>query len=55
MRSKIILGKLLLEDNDLILLDEPTNFLDQSHIDWLAKFLNEYNNAFVVVTHNEAF
>src|SRR5690554_1548255 len=55
MRSKIILGKLLLEDNDLILLDEPTNFLDQSHIDWLAKFLNEYNNAFIVVTHNETF
>lgn len=55
MRSKIILAKLLLEDNDLILLDEPTNFLDINHIEWLAKFLKEYQQAFVVVTHNEEF
>ena len=55
MRSKIILGKLLLEENDLILLDEPTNFLDKSHIDWLTKFLNEYDGAFIVVTHDEVF
>lgn len=55
MRSKIILGKLLLEDNDIILLDEPTNFLDKEHIKWLEAFLKEYNNAFIVVSHNEPF
>lgn len=55
MRSKVILGKLLLEDNDLLLLDEPTNFLDISHIDWLTKFLNSYQKAYIVISHNEEF
>lgn len=55
MRSKVILGKLLLENNDLILLDEPTNFLDQVHIEWLTKFLKEYEKSFIVVSHNEKF
>ena len=55
MRSKIILGKLLLENNDLILLDEPTNFLDTEHIKWLEEFLNGYDSAFLVVSHSESF
>jgi ATPase subunit of ABC transporter with duplicated ATPase domains len=49
MRSKIILGKLLLEEADVLLLDEPTNFLDIKHIEWLTKFLQSYANAFIVV------
>ncbi len=53
MRAKIILGKLLLEDSDVLLLDEPTNFLDVKHIEWLTKFLNNYEKAFIVVSHHE--
>ncbi|MFA5481870.1 MAG: ABC-F family ATP-binding cassette domain-containing protein [Bacilli bacterium] len=55
MRAKIILGKLLLEEADVLLLDEPTNFLDVKHIEWLARFLNSYEKAFIVVSHHEAF
>lgn len=55
MRAKIILGKLLLEDADVLLLDEPTNFLDVRHIEWLTKFLNAYQKAFIVVSHHEEF
>ena len=55
MRAKIILGKLLLGESDVLLLDEPTNFLDVRHIDWLAKFLQGYPKAFIVVSHQEDF
>ncbi len=55
MRAKIILGKLLLEESDVLLLDEPTNFLDVKHIEWLTKFLNGYEKAFIVVSHHEGF
>lgn len=55
MRAKIILAKLLLEENDVLLLDEPTNFLDVAHIDFLIRFLNDYDKAFLVVSHDEVF
>ncbi len=55
MRAKIILAKLLLSNADVLLLDEPTNFLDVRHIEWLAKFLNMYEKAFLVVSHHEGF
>lgn len=55
MRAKIILGKLLLSEADVLLLDEPTNFLDVKHIEWLSKFLNSYEKAFIVVSHHEGF
>ena len=55
MRAKIILGKLLLDESDILLLDEPTNFLDIRHIEWLIKFLQGYEKAFLVVSHDEAF
>jgi len=55
MRSKIILGKLLLSESDVLLLDEPTNFLDVRHIEWLSKFLNNYPKAYIVVSHHEEF
>ena len=55
MRAKIILGKLLLGDADVLLLDEPTNFLDVKHIEWLARFLQSYPKAFIVVSHHEEF
>jgi ATPase subunit of ABC transporter with duplicated ATPase domains len=41
-KVKVILAKLLLEQPDLIILDEPTNFLDAVHVDWLVKYLKEF-------------
>lgn len=54
-RAKIILAKLLLQKPDVLLLDEPTNFLDQEHITWLANYLSNLENAFLVVSHDTAF
>ena len=54
-RAKVFLGKMLLEEKDTLLLDEPTNFLDAVHVDWLAKFLVNYKNAFIVISHNPEF
>lgn len=54
-RAKVYLAKLLLEAPDVLLMDEPTNFLDTAHIEWLAKYLKNFPNAFVVISHDEAF
>jgi ATPase components of ABC transporters with duplicated ATPase domains len=54
-RSKIILAKILLEHPDMILLDEPTNYLDTNHIDWLADYLNNFAGAFIVISHDYNF
>lgn len=54
-RAKVFLAKMLLEDNDVLLMDEPTNFLDKNHVDWLIKYLNGYKKAFVVISHDEYF
>ena len=54
-RTKVLLGKLLLEKPDILLLDEPTNYLDEGHIEWLKRYLNEYENAFILITHDIPF
>lgn len=54
-RSKIILAKLLLENNDVILLDEPTNYLDVGHIAWLEDYLNNFDGAALIVSHDYDF
>ena len=54
-KVKVILAKLLLEQPDLLILDEPTNFLDTSHVDWLVKYLKEYKGNFLIVSHNPEF
>ncbi|AUF83233.1 ABC transporter ATP-binding protein [Mesoplasma syrphidae] len=54
-RGKVLLAKLLLKQDDFILLDEPTNFLDIEQVEWLAKFLQQYENAFLLVSHDEDF
>ena len=41
-RTKVLLGKLLLEKPDILLLDEPTNYLDVEHIEWLRNYLQNY-------------
>ena len=54
-RAKIILAKLLLEKPDVLILDEPTNFLDKQHVSWLADYLSGLSNAFLVVSHDYDF
>ncbi len=54
-RAKVILAKLLLENPMILILDEPTNFLDENHIVWLKNFLKEYENAFILVSHDIPF
>ena len=54
-RTKVLLAKLLLEKPDILLLDEPTNYLDVEHIVWLKRYLQEYENAFVLISHDIPF
>lgn len=54
-RSKVLLVKLLLENPSILILDEPTNYLDHQHILWLTRFLQEYENAFILVSHDMEF
>ncbi|MED4130596.1 ABC-F family ATP-binding cassette domain-containing protein [Shouchella miscanthi] len=54
-RTKVLLAKLLLEKPDILLLDEPTNYLDEQHIEWLRRYLQEYENAFILISHDIPF
>ena len=54
-RTKVLLGKLLLQKPDILLLDEPTNYLDVQHIEWLKRYLQEYENAFILISHDIPF
>ncbi|MGN0359161.1 MAG: ABC-F family ATP-binding cassette domain-containing protein [Hominisplanchenecus sp.] len=54
-RTRVLIGKLLLEKPDILLLDEPTNYLDEQHIEWLKRYLNDYENAFILISHDIPF
>ena len=54
-RTKVLLAKLLLEKPDILLLDEPTNYLDTVHIEWLKRYLQNYDNAFILISHDIPF
>ena len=54
-RTKVLLAKLLLEKPEILLLDEPTNYLDAEHIAWLKRYLQEYENAFILISHDIPF
>ena len=54
-RTKVLLTKLLLEKPDILLLDEPTNYLDEPHIIWLQRYLQDYENAFLLISHDIDF
>ena len=45
-----LMAKLLLEKPDILLLDEPTNYLDEQHIEWLKRYLQDYENAFILIS-----
>lgn len=54
-RSKVILAKLLLENDDVIILDEPTNNLDTAHIEWLVEFLQGFDGSAIIISHDYEF
>lgn len=54
-RSKVLLTKLLLQGPMILILDEPTNFLDFNHIQWLKNYLKNYENSFILVSHDIPF
>ncbi len=54
-RTKVLLTKLLLQNPTILLLDEPTNYLDANHIEWLTKYLQNYEYAFILISHDVPF
>ncbi len=54
-KTRVALGKLLLQEPDIILLDEPTNHLDMQSISWLENYLLNYKGAVVIVSHDRYF
>ncbi len=54
-RAKVLLTKLLLQNPMILIMDEPTNFLDVHHIEWLKNYLQNYENAFILVSHDIPF
>ncbi|HET7628187.1 MAG TPA: ABC-F family ATP-binding cassette domain-containing protein [Bacillales bacterium] len=54
-RTKLLLGRLLLERPEVLLLDEPTNYLDTAHIEWLTDYLKSYPHAFILISHDTDF
>ncbi|OQY41232.1 MAG: ABC transporter ATP-binding protein [Fusobacteriia bacterium 4572_74] len=54
-QSRVALGKILLDEPELLILDEPTNHLDLNAIEWLERYLNSYNKAFILISHDRYF
>lgn len=54
-KTRVALGRLLLSHPDIILLDEPTNHLDMDSIAWLETYLNNYDGAVLIVSHDRYF
>lgn len=54
-KTRVALGRLLLQNPDLIILDEPTNHLDMNSIAWLETYLLNYKGAVLIVSHDRYF
>lgn len=53
--SRVALAKILIEEPELLILDEPTNHLDLNAVEWLEKFLKNYKNSFLLISHDRYF
>lgn len=54
-KTRVMLGKVLLENPDVLLLDEPTNHLDIKMVSWLEGYLHKYNGAAIIISHDRYF
>ncbi len=54
-KTRILLGRLLLEAPDLLIMDEPTNHLDSSAVEWLERTLKNYPGTLLLVSHDRYF
>ncbi|MDR1536818.1 MAG: ABC-F family ATP-binding cassette domain-containing protein [Clostridiales bacterium] len=54
-KTRVALGKLLLQEPDLLLLDEPTNHLDIDAVSWLEEYLKGYSGAVLISSHDRYF
>ena len=54
-KTKVYLARLLIQKPDILLLDEPTNHLDIESLEWLERYLKNYQGAFVAVSHDRRF
>ncbi len=54
-RAKVILAKLLIDKPSCMLLDEPTNFLDIEHVEWLKKYLQDFDGTIIIISHDTDF
>ncbi|WP_338660876.1 ribosomal protection-like ABC-F family protein [Paraclostridium sordellii] len=54
-KTRVMLGKILIESPDLLLLDEPTNHLDMKSVEWLESYLKDYDGSVIIVSHDRYF
>lgn len=54
-KTTVMFAKILLQNPDILLLDEPSNHLDLQSIEWLEEYLKEYNGAVLIISHDRYF
>ena len=54
-KTRVNLGRLILEDTDILLLDEPTNHLDLQATEWLEEYLRKFHGTVVTISHDRYF